>query len=121
MIEIQDTQPKLRVPKGGLKVGLLYNDLTQLMTNEDAQFVRARLSVRERSGPGLLPFALAGLAFGVMCGAIEAETTTILMGGLIGGLVLPLVSYAATRMGFFDCQALRAAGKALEKANRRTL
>ena len=111
-----DDRPTLRVPDGGLKVGLLHNDLTQLMTDEDARLVRTKLAVRERSGPGLLMFALVGLAVGAMWGAIAADATTLLIGGLVGGLLLPLANYSATRMGLYDRRALQAAEKVIQKA-----
>ena len=113
MKNTEDTKPTLRVPEGGLKVGLPYNDLTQLMTDVDAQLVRERLSVRERSGPGLLLF---GLACGVMWGAVGTDGRAMLISGLIGGLSLPLIVYSATRMGFYDRRTLRAAEKAIQKA-----
>jgi hypothetical protein len=96
------------IPEGGLRPGLLMNDLTQVMTPEDAQLVRDRLPFYERSGPGLLPVAAIGAGSGALLGHSR--------GAVAGGLLLPAIAYYGSASGKYDQQALQAARAAIEKA-----
>src|SRR5215204_283200 len=64
----QGPAPVVVIPPGGIKPGIFMNDLTQLMTDEDAALVRQHLPWHQRSGPGLLPVGLIGCLVGLAFG-----------------------------------------------------
>lgn len=120
------------IPEGGLRPGLLMNDLTQTMSPEDAALVRAKLPWYKRSGPGLLPLAaLGGLTGGRsvpdIIEAIRQRTLdphvsgrTRLIGGLAGVVGLPALAYGLTRAGVFDKSSLTSSSKAIEEAHKKS-
>lgn len=105
----------VKIPPGGLKPGFWKNDLTQLMTEEDAELVRKHLPFHKRSGPGLFPMFICGAILGACFGFYVHH---IILGLLIGGAILSLLSFLASTSGRFDKQALKAARQAVEKVRR---
>ena len=105
--ELEKIAGKVKIPEGGLKPGLLVNDLTQLMTPEDAVKVKKNVNVFKRTGPGLLPTALVGAA--------AAAPWFRLKGALAGGVLLPALTYYLSRTGKYDKSALEAAKKLVEE------
>ena len=122
------------IPEKGLRPGLLMNDLTQVMTPEDAQLVREKLPFYERSGPGLLPLSVIGASSGALLGDSLGEAIDLTkgmktgtpayvtgkklrpVGAVIGGALFPAAAYLATTSGKYDQQALQAAREAINKA-----
>jgi hypothetical protein len=122
------------IPEGGLRPGLLMNDLTQVMTPEDAQLVRDRLPFYERSGPGILPAAAIGAATGGLLGHSTGELVDLVkdmktstpsyatgkkllpVGAVAGGLLFPAINYYGSKSGKYDQQALEAARDAIQRA-----
>jgi len=113
------------IPKGGLRPGMLMNDLTQVMSKEDAELVREKLPFYKRSGPGLLPAAVIGAQSGAALGSsihglinynAKVFGRGAGIGAAIGGVALPAVAYLMTRAGKYDRGALAAAEKAIETA-----
>jgi hypothetical protein len=122
------------IPEKGLRPGLLMNDLTQVMTPEDAQLVREKLPLYERSGLGLLPLSVIGAASGALLGNSLGEAIDLTkdmktgtpayvtgkklrpVGAVIGGALFPAAAYLATTSGKYDQQTLQAAREAINKA-----
>jgi hypothetical protein len=124
--KLAEAEPIVRIPEGGLRPGLLMNDLTQVMTPEDAALVRKNLPFYQRSGPGLLPTAIAGASGGYSLGylagneLLPAARRKLSLGtaGALGS-VFPLVNYLAAKTGRAEKQALNAAKTAIEKARQK--
>jgi uncharacterized protein YcfJ len=117
---------RVAVPEGGLRAGMWMNDLTQVMTPDDAEMVRARLPFHRRSAPGLLPMAALGAASLGMVGRIagsefgrKGRAVGTAAGAILGGVALPALAHALTRSGRYDQQAVEAAKKVIEEAKRR--
>jgi hypothetical protein len=119
------------IPEGGLRPGLLMNDLTQTMGPEDSALVKSKIPWYKRSGPGLLPTAVLGAISGStapeLLAAVRQRTLSPhvsgrsrLVGGLVGGLGMPALVYGLTRSGVYDKGALEASQRAIEKAKGKT-
>lgn len=108
---------RVNIPKGGLKSGLLMNDITQVMTDEDARKVRDGLPFYKRSGPGLLPMsaiaAMSGASFGYSLGTPIKKS--LIRYAVPAAVILPLLGYILTKSGKYDKQALSAATDILTK------
>jgi hypothetical protein len=111
---IVDEGVAARIPVGGLRPGVLINDLTQLLTKEQAILVRRYLPWYRRSGPGLLLAGICGCMVGLFLGRALAGTIFAEVFGAFSGLFLSVSTmYTMTISGLFDKQALRAAERAL--------
>ena len=119
--KIQDNAPKVTIPSGGLKVGLFKNDLTQLMSADDADLVRRRLPINQRSGPGALPLAVCGLLVGCMWPLLADGTLfDASIGAVVGAVATSVLFVTATRLGMFNRQAIKAATAAIQRARKDT-
>ena len=118
--ELEKIADEVRIPEGGIKPGLLINDLTQLMTPEDAKIVKEKKNVFMRSGPGLIPMSLVG----AFTGANITHTVDLMKGrpskgigyikskpALIGAAALPALAYSLARLGVYDKSSLKNARK----------
>ena len=116
---------EVKIPEGGLRPGL-FNDLTQVMTPEDAKRVKEKKNVFMRSGPG--PDLLTGSLVGAFTGGNIQNFYDMLKGresksfkylkskpALIGAATLPALMYSLSRFGVYDKQALKAAKKLVEE------
>ena len=119
----------IKIPKGGLKPGLLMNDLTQTMNSEDAKKVKKNLPFYRRSGPGILPQAAIG-ALGAssmknlyhLAKGQEHKFRTIQpKAAAIGAVAQPALWYALMRAGAYDKQALKASKRAIERSKHASL
>lgn len=106
----------VRIPAGGIMPGLFTNDLTQLMTPEDAALARKHLPFFKRSGPGLLVTGLPGCFIGIHLGISYYGIEGALTGFVIGAAIFMGVPYTMTISGLFDTQAKRAAERAIIKS-----
>jgi len=121
---IEKKAAQVKIPEGGLRLGLLTNDLTQVMTAEDAKKVKENLSVLKRSGPGVLPMAATGaISGGLLHAAIsdlinptQKYVPMKLKGAIAGAALLGGVPYVLSRMGLYDKQALGSAKKLIDKS-----
>lgn len=113
------------IPEGGLKPGLLINDITQVMTPEDAVLVKEKLPWYKRTGPGLLPSsaigAMGGSALITLAKAIKNRgmfgVPQVSVPGLaVGAVAMPSILYALSRLGRYDRRTLDTARKLVDKA-----
>jgi hypothetical protein len=102
------------------------NDLTQVMTPEDAALVRKNLPFYQRSGPGLLPAAIVGASGGYSLGYLAGNELppaarrrlSLGMAGALGS-VFPLMNYLAAKTGRSEEQARKAARAVIQKARQK--
>jgi len=122
--ELEKISGEVKIPKGGLKPGLLINDMTQVMTPEDAKMIKEKKNVFMRSGPGILPSSLSGY----FAGGSIANLVDIFKGkpskgfkylkskpALAGALALPTLLYSLSRLGAYDKGVLRNAKKLIDE------
>jgi len=123
--ELEKIAAGARIPEGGLRTGLLTNDLTQLMDEETAKKVKEKYNAFKRTGPGILPTAGIGAISGSLIGmGAKGTGRPSGKGALIGLLALPILTEILTRSGRYDKQAVRAADKlikGLEKTSSRRI
>ena len=127
--------PSVSIPHGGLRLGLFGNDLTQVMTKEDAEFVKKHVPYFKRTGPGLLPTAAIGAVIGAnkdnianflesfsesgsLEKAIKIPIKFSSRGAVLGGIGIPAIAYALTRMGKYNKQTLKNAPILIDKAKK---
>ena len=114
----------VKIPEGGLKSGLFFNDLTKLMTKKDSEKVKKKYNIFKRSGPGLIPMALAGGTFG---GAVTPMVKSLISGknigassikgAITGAILAPLIVEGLTRFGAYDKDAIMSAKQLVKKAS----
>ena len=121
---IEKLAGEVKIPKGGLKPGLMYNDLTQVMTKKDAEKVRKKYDISKRSGPGLLRYSAAGGTFGaaivpMVKSLISGKSTaaTGIKGAIAGAILAPLIVGGLTRFGAYDEEAIKSAKQLVKKAS----
>jgi len=114
--ELEKISDEVKIPEGGLKPGLLINDLTRLMTDEDAKRVKKNKNVFLRSGPGLIPGALVGAVTGNTLHSLLSKSYKLKRpyGAIAGGALLPLIAMIGSKAGLYDKQALSAAKKMVQ-------
>jgi len=124
--EMNKIAAEVAIPPGGLKPGLWMNDITQVMTDEDAKKVKEKYPWYKRSGPGLIPASVVG-AFGAsglanVAKAIKlrswnVRTPPLNKAAIVGAIALPLIGGAATRLGLYDKSTLSSAKKLVDSVN----
>jgi len=126
--EFKKIAGEVKIPEGGLRMGLIASDLTKLMTPEDAKRVKKKKSVFWFS-PGLLPSAAIGAMSGgsIHWGLSDLRrmiknrpmSNSILpykaKGAIIGAIGLPTLLYGLTRSGISNKQALKYAKKLVDE------
>src|SRR5271157_5398565 len=122
--ELNKLADEVQIPKGGLKSGLLMNDLTQLMSTKDAERIKSKLPFYKRSGPGIIPSAIGGAIGGSSIHGLIRELikkgpkhgpTPGLKGAIIGGISAPVLNYITMKSGLYNKQALKAANKLVKE------
>ena len=122
--ELNKIADEVQIPKGGLKSGLLMNDLTQLMSTKDSERIKSKLPFYKRSGPGIIPSTIFGAIGGSSIHGIIRELikkgpkygpTPGLKGAIIGGISAPVLNYITMKSGLYNKQALKAANKLVKE------
>lgn len=121
-------EERVSIPEGGLSLGLLANDLTQVMSPADAAMVREKLPWYRRTGPGIVPMTLVGAAVGTnlpelastirhwSLDAPKPSAKARIISAIANAAILGGLPPVLTRLGVYDKQALIAARKMIEKA-----
>lgn len=94
----QKRAAEVGIPLEGLRTGLFGNDLTQVMTPEDAELVRNNINYFQRTSPGVIPSAVSGGVLGnLMSGLTRPFGPTSgrakLIGTGLGATALPLIQH----------------------------
>ena len=114
------------MPESGMRQGVLANDLTQMLSPEDAALVRAKLPWYRRTAPGVAPqmalgAIMGGGAFPTILGGPTGNWMRFsggdrAIGAAVGALAFPALRYALLHSERGKRKSLEAARMALEEA-----